>query len=217
MNFRTLLVCMVVGVTSLGWGCCRPILYEPSADPSSQIMSLKVPDFIETLEGFPRTGRTYGTGDESRRHNVVVEGFDLVKEFQGQHPCETTFTFYIWSDEETARTFVKDTSSFERDVGNIFRENQAEGRSYWITYIERPRSDAAGFCLPMDFYTQKAVFRLQNLVIETRVRAEHRTSDMLSEPVAYLAGLLEKHFVDQQTAGVTKKRVQTTPGKRPAK
>ena len=201
MNLRTLIICIIAGVAILMPGCCKPILYKPSRDPSSIIFALKLPQEIKTLMGIPRDTTRVQKTDEDRKYlppHAVKESFELVRKTKGDYPYGVKYTFSLFFDEESANKFFYGWYSFYQKTGRMFCENKSDNRNYFITYVEHPRSDAGGFCLPMSYYSQSAVFRLGNLVVKIDVTAKKRTSDLLTEYIEYLAEILEKEFHRQQ-------------------
>jgi hypothetical protein len=187
MNLRISKLWMYVGglvMCLLLSACCKPILYKPTADPSEALLDIEFPRVIGTLSGFS-AGNTKAilTEDQAKRGGDLREIIDV--SYMG-----TSFRFYLCYTEETAKAIYLDLRAME----SIFVSSQSADYWYFISYVERPRSDAASLCTPMDYYTQTAVFRFGNLIIDAKAQNRKFSTDMLSQPIEYVARRLEEYF-----------------------
>ncbi len=186
---------LIVAMVLLLSGCSTPILYKPSADPSSPLLSLPFPRPIETLEGFPRTWPGLMRDPSERgKTRAPKEVFTLRVEPKAGSYFGSECNFFLYFDEKGAKDDFLGWFKKHRDKGRIFYEGDSGERSYLVTYVERPRTSPEGLWRPANRYVQDAVFRLGNLVVRIEAVSEERKPDLLTGSIEYIAGLLQQYF-----------------------
>jgi hypothetical protein len=185
-------------------GCsCKPILYKPTADPSSIILSVNVPDTITSLSLFPRDrtiaekGVNKSTGD--RQPDEIEERFELFKASGPSTFLGAEYRIMLYRNEDAAKRGY----GFQRRAAlpidfPPFREYSGEKLAYYFTHIRRPRSDVEGFCRPLSYYESQFIFRLRNLVVSIDTHHEDISSDLLVSSVKYFTEQLEKSIEAQK-------------------
>jgi hypothetical protein len=195
MKIRSLLNCIIMGAMVFMSGCiCKPILYEPKHDPSPLILSLKIPQSIETLSGIPRdrtmveNGIILATG--SRQTYGVKEAIIIKK--GAEYAPSVTYVFTLYYSVLHAK---KDFELFKNDrFIKPFFFGEAEEHAYYITYILQDQGRNGFFCETSPYFHSHAGFRLRNLFIEIRVIDEENKFDSLTRAVEYIADILAKEW-----------------------
>lgn len=118
---------------------------------------------------------------------------------------KTEYVFALYPDEVAARTDYE----FEKGTFTpVYMEAQANDWSYFLTYIDMPRSDPEGFCRPLPYYYSRANFLSHNLLIRVTVMDGKPTSEALAASIQYLVDLLAREFEKDHTG--TEKPVAET-------
>lgn len=198
MRLKPSVLSMVTGMVLclMLCNCCEPILYKPSADPLSILLKAAVPSNIDTLYGFS-VGRmkTFKNAGGLETPNKVKEILEFSQDGIGEPSFRAEYRLYLYDTEQSAKGVFIDKRSFAENVAhNIFVSEQSERYSYFVSNVERPRSDPGGLCMPMDYYVQNAMFRFGNLIIDVRTRSEKLNTDMLTIPITYVSQKLAWHF-----------------------
>jgi hypothetical protein len=190
MTSRVFFASCTTGIILIVVGCATPILYKPTGDPARPVFSIKIPRSIETVSGLSQDVRKVA---QPPRKGSLIESLELEKEWvRGER--KASYLFLLSFDEDDAMRRFVDYGKILREGGRPFAEGETGGTSYLITYVERPRSGGGGWYLPMNYYAQSAMFRFGNLVVRIESRSANWSSDLLTEPLEYLAQLLEKSF-----------------------
>jgi hypothetical protein len=162
-----------------------PVLYKPSCD-LGPVLSLQVPEQIETLAGLPRTETVFENGTNRFGGRLP----DEIKEKLYLKEGATEYTFIVfYGDTAAIKEYGRDR---ER---HVFRETTENGLTGRLHYTEEPRADPEGGLVPMGEFISRADFRLHNLYIrvETTARAEKGEkpqNDKLTRAVVDLARML---------------------------
>ena len=165
-------------------GCCRPLLYKPQCDPTP-ILSLKLPDHIDTLARCPRVETHVENGINKHtcglQRNQIKERFNLNNEYGA-------YRFTLFFNEPAAIKFYEFENKSDRIP--VFSETETNGIVFCLFYVEQPRADPEGGCAPMGYYCSSAHVRIRNLVVGIGVQHDTQNSDTLTKAVQYLADIL---------------------------
>lgn len=188
-----LMVCMVFIS-----GCsCKPILYKPTDDPSSIVLSLNVHEKVTSLSLFPRDRTIVEKGVHKetggRAPDEIEEMIDLFTGSGSSTFLGTQYRVTLYRNEDAAK---RGYEFWRRAALPLefppFREDRGEKWAYYLTHIRRPREDIEGFCRPMSYYESQIIFRLRNLVVFIEARHKDINSDLLVSSVKYFSEQLEK-------------------------
>lgn len=174
-----------------------PVLHKPLPCDLGPVLSLQLPQRIDTLAGVSRT-------------ETVVEGG--VNKLTGatRGPYDIRDWFYVRREDVALRSSVEYEiiifysnraceewyASAKKDHP-VFREVTENGLTARVHYTEEPRADPEGGSGPMGYYISRADFRLHNLYIrvETKARSdqgEKPQNHKLSRAVKELGQMLNK-------------------------
>jgi hypothetical protein len=192
--FGGLVLCMLLT------GCCNPILYKPSADPSPILLRVTFPENIETLLDFSADkSKVLRSADSYNKSRDLKE---IIEIFEGEPRSSylgSAFLFELYYSGEKAKSSFLNRRSFAMYRGrDLFVDSSSEKVSHFISYIERPRSDPEGLCAPMDYYFQSGTFRISNLILRIEVRSREFNRDMLTKPIEYISRLLDEYFTNKR-------------------
>jgi hypothetical protein len=199
MNIWSWFKFIVMGSMMVLPGClyCGPLFHKPSHDPSPLILSLTVPEKVESLSRIPKdrtiveNGVATVAGRQEKRD--VKEWFTI-----GSRPAYApgvTYDLMVCYSEEDAKKkfeFYKNDDS----VPPYFTGGFAD-RAYFIRYIVQDRRGDTGVpfvCERSDYQSWYAAFRLRNVFIRINVLDSKDNPDALTKPVKYLADLLAKEW-----------------------
>jgi hypothetical protein len=208
-------MCISGVICTLLSSCCNPILYKPSADPSSALLKVTFPKVIETLSGFSGGETKVKKGpDEPKKLGELKEIIEIFKGEPGELYFGTEYRFYLYYTEDKAKIdFLNQRSYTKNSFHNIFVAGQSENSLYFVSYVEQPRSDPGGLCMPMDYYVQNALFCFGNLIIDVKTRDRKFSRDMLTKPIVSISQLLDEYFKKGTyfSGIISKERPQTAP------
>jgi hypothetical protein len=178
----------------LGAGCIcvsmfrptTPVLHKPSPCDLDSVLTLQLPERVDTLGDVPRT-ETFSQGGTNSYGGPLPDG---IKEHFCLTKGATEYRFIVFHTEAAA---VKE---YGRDSDrNVFRETTENGLTGRVHYTEEPRADGEGGRVPMGYYISRADFRLHNLYIRVETKAheargEKPQNDKLANAVRDLAQML---------------------------
>ena len=174
-------------------GGCGPLLYEPRCN-SDSLLSLKVPEHIDTLARYPRD-KTYlengideDTGSPAPDH--MKEMFDASYERAKYH-------FFLFFDDAAAKEDFESSKKLIAEDVPIFSEVTRDGITFCLFQVERPRSDPEGGWRPLSFYISRAYAKINNLVVDIEVHHKELESDALTRAVEHLADTLKKALSEE--------------------
>lgn len=175
-------------------GCWREIISKPVCDPSP-VLSLKIPNQIETLARFPRDRTVVEMGIDTRRGTRELYDIKerlILRKAKSEKWLFTEYDLSLCYTEEAARKYFERNKNFYTNPYSrtIYSELNHSEYNFYVLYVVRPRADIEGFHEPSDFYRSRCSFRLRNLVIWVDVRHKEKQSKMLNEAIQQLANLL---------------------------
>jgi len=163
-----------------------PVLHRPLPCDLGPILTLQLPDRVDSLADVPRT-ETFSQGGTNRYGGPLPDG---IKEHFCLTKGATEYRFIVFHNEAAAiKEYGRDSDR------SVFRETTENGLTGRVHYTEEPRADPEGGSGPMGYYISRADFRLHNLYIrvETKARAdqgEKPQNDKLSNAVKSLGQML---------------------------
>jgi hypothetical protein len=177
-------------------GCCSPILYKPSVDPSPALLRVVFPENIETLLDFSADkSKVLLSADSYTKSPDLKEIIEIFEDEPGSSYSRSKYRFELYYTEEKAeKSFLIHKSFAKHKDRDLFIDRNAISASYFISFIERPRSDPEGLCMPMNYYVQSANFRISNLVLIIETRSREFNRDMLTKPIEYISQSLDEYF-----------------------
>jgi hypothetical protein len=177
-------------------GCCSPILYRPSVDPSPALLRVAFPENIETLLDFSADkSKVLRSADSYTKSPDLKEVIEIFEGEPGSSYFGSKYRFELFYTEEKAeKSFLTHRSFAKYKDRDLFIDSSSISASHFISYIERPRSDPEGLCMPMNYYIQSAKFRISNLVLVIEIRSREFNRDMLTKPIENISQLLDEYF-----------------------
>lgn len=194
-------VVLMSGLTS---GCmCTPLLYKPTYDPTRFIMSLKVPDKIETLSNIARgdmlSSKDWTIDRFERRARPRKGAFAESVSVEKRTPATRTITeygFWLGIDEEPARSGLK--SGPLDEFVPPFRVWESGDRAYVMTHVWQERSrdgNPWGICMQTGSYHGLVDLRFRNLQVHIVVSTnKENIQNSLKEAVEGLPDLLNSEW-----------------------
>jgi hypothetical protein len=187
---------LIMGIMAGMSGCvCMPLLLQPPEDSGVSMLSLKVPEKIETLSGLPRdesfaeNGINVLTG--GRQPEGIKELF-RIKKGPG-NAANQRYEFVLFYREEDAKKWYEMYRS-DKLVQPYFM-GQAADREYFVRYVVQEQTSNAGFlCDPSPYATSMTAFRLRNLYVEVRIFDKPGNSGSMTGAVKHLADLLSRQW-----------------------
>jgi len=173
--------CLLTSIRS-AW----PLLYKPSCD-LQPVLSLRLPDRIETLAACPRD-ETYAVNGINKSGERWP---DNAKEFFRLRRAETDFESWVFFTENAAvERYQSEKRWISKGGQSVFREVTEDGRNICVYYTKQERADPEGGSGPMGIYHARASFRLRNAFIGVETTETRAKSDTLSLAVRDLAQML---------------------------
>jgi hypothetical protein len=179
----------VIGGASLMSACVllrptSPVLHRPTCD-LNPVLAMHFPERIDSLAAVPRDKTLVENGinvGENRRNSQDLNEFFTLK----RGDVEYEFKLFV-GDEAAVRSY-----EFWKGTFPVFRESTVDGCSGCVHYTQQPRSDPEGGSSPMNYFLQRASFRLHNLVVRVTVRDNKPQSERLTNAVAELGQMLDR-------------------------
>lgn len=190
MSLMVLRVVLIAGAVAILGGCCSPILYKPTIEPQSLPALPRVPDKVGDLPGTPvgRRPPIRMTEFETRGNNPGPYG-------KGVYP-KSVYRLSAYPDETSA----KDEYQVYRDKFGpssgmlVYGEAQANGWTFFVTFVMQHRSSPESFCRPQPYYHSAAFFWSRNVFIQINVDDTKKTSEAMVDAVQHVADVLAKEF-----------------------
>jgi hypothetical protein len=187
---------LIMGTMICMSGCvCLPLLHQPPEDSGAAMLSLKVPDKIETLSGLPRDESFVENGINVLAGGRQPEGIkELFRIKKGPEDASNQrYEFVLFYREEDAKKWYEMYKS-DKLVPPYFM-GEADDREYFVRYVVQEQTSNAGFlCDPSPYTTSMTAFRLRNLYVEVRVYDKPANSGSMTGAVKYLADLLARQW-----------------------
>jgi hypothetical protein len=172
-------------------------LYKPSGD-LEPVLTLTLPEQIDTLAGIPRTETIVENGfnkllgeqevdrSRARRELFYLRKGGTLKE------GPTEYQFFLFHTDAAATNEY----TWAKRGRRVFRETTENGLNGCIYYTEEPRADPEGGSAPMGYYISRADFRLRNLYIRVETQDyEKPHNEKLTGAVVDLAQMLRATVV----------------------
>lgn len=121
--------------------------------------------------------------------NGIKESFEFRDE-------NAEYGVWLWLTEEYAMGYLK----FDPTNVPIFSETNRGDVSFRLYYVNQPRADPEGGCVPMGYFTSRATIRIKNATIDIKSHDNNATSDRLSKAVASLGAMLSRIIEKERAA-----------------
>ncbi len=197
---RKLMAVILVGVCiSLVSGCAAlfrptgPVLHKPPPCDLDPVLSLQLPQQIDTLTGVPRTA-TVVEGGVNKLTGATRGPYDIKDWFYFRREnvalrSSVEYEIIIFHNDKACEEWY---ASAKKDHP-VFRETTENGLTGRVHYTEEPRADPEGGSGPMGYYLSRADFRLRNLYIRVVTKDREKAQNgKLSEAVKELGQMLSK-------------------------
>jgi hypothetical protein len=193
---------LAIGIAFLLSSCsCRPIHHEPQSDPAASIISLRIPNEVNSLDNIIK-GQLVRQEDKATQQDMShlfpsLQVYTLFRSQKASPYYGTEYSFWLFPYQQAADVefFSRQHSEIDRHFYPIYRQGQTEGLSYLSTYILQLAADKEGFCWPYQTYIQKAQLRFRNLIVFLETRDQHRHSPLMEESIAYVTEVLVKEEI----------------------
>jgi hypothetical protein len=186
---RAWLALAVTGGACLMSGCVllrptSPVLHRPTCD-LNPVVAMHLPERIDSLAAVPRDKTLVENGIHLGQNRRSGEG---LKEFFTLKRGDVEYEFDLFfGDQAAIRSY-----EFWKGIYPVFRESTVDGCSGCVHYTQQPRSDPEGGSSPMNYFLQRASFRLHNLVVCVTIRDNKPQSERLTNAVEELAQMLDR-------------------------